>query len=106
MSRITRPGALLALLALLPAAACKDQSPTLTGDPSFPGGSRPATLEAIIPASQFLTAVGMFTGYERASSFSAQVVANQFGGALSAHPLQRYIIPRSVDYSINGTATS
>ena len=104
--RITRPGALLALLALLPAAACKDQAPTLAGDPFFPGGSRPATLEAIIPASQFLTTVGMFTGYEQARTFSAQVVANQYGGALNAHPLQRYIIPKSVDYSLAGTSTT
>ena len=103
--RLTRPGALLALLALLPAAACKDQTPTLTGDPFFPGGSRPATLEAIIPASQYLTTVGMFTGYETPGTFSAQVVANQFGGALSAHPLQRYVIPQGVDYSVNGVST-
>lgn len=103
--RIPRPGALLALLALLPAAACKDQTPTLTGDPFFPGGSRPVTLEAIIPASQFLTTVGMFSGYEKPTTFSSQIVANQFGGALSAHPLQRYAIPKTIDYSVNGVAT-
>jgi hypothetical protein len=104
--RTVRARALLGLLALLPAAACKDQTPTLTGDPYFPGGSRPATLEAIIPASQYLTAVGSFSGYETARTFNAQVVANQYAGVLSAHPLQRYIIPKSVDYSVNGVTTT
>jgi len=104
--RTHRARAALALLALLPAAACKDRTPTLTGDPFFPGGSRPATLEAIIPASQFLQALGNFTGYEQPRTFTAQIVANQYNGALNAHPLQRYAIPRSVDYSLNGTATS
>jgi hypothetical protein len=100
--RSLRARALLGLLALLPAAACKDQTPTLTGEPFFPGGARSVTLESILPSSQFLTAVGSFTGFEQPSSFSAQVVANQYGGALSAHPLQRYIVPRTVDFSVNG----
>jgi hypothetical protein len=104
--RFVRARAALALLALLPAAACKDRMPTLTGDPFFPGGSRPATLEAIIPASQYLQTLGTFTGYEEPRTFSAQVVANQYQGALSSHPLQRYIIPKSIDYSVNGATTS
>jgi hypothetical protein len=104
--RTVRARALLGLLALLPAAACKDQTPTLSGDPFFPGGSRPVTLEAILPASQFLTAVGSFSGYESARTFNGTVVANQYGGALSAHPLQRYVIPREVNYSLNGVTTS
>ena len=104
--RSFRARAALALLALLPAAACKDRNPTLTGDPFFPGGSRPVTLEAIIPASQYLQALGNFTGYEQPRTFSAQVVANQFGGALSAHPLQRYIVPKTIDYSVSGNSLS
>src|SRR4051794_14933390 len=104
--RTVRARALLGLLALLPAAACKDQTPTLSGDPFFPGGSRAVTLESILPASQFLTTVGSFSGYEAASSFSALVVANQYAGALSAHPLQRYIVPKTVDFSVNGVSTT
>jgi len=100
--RSLRARALLGLLALLPAAACKDQTPTLTGDEFFPGGSRPVTLESILPASQFLTTVGSFTGYESPLTFSAQVVANQYDGALSAHPLQRYVVPKTVEFSVNG----
>jgi hypothetical protein len=99
-----RARALLGLLALLPAAACKDTTPTLTGEPFFPGGARPVTLESILPSSQFLTTVGSFTGYEQPNTFSAQVVANQYGGALSAHPLQWYPIPKGVDFSVNGVS--
>lgn len=100
--RTVRTRALPGLLALLAAAACKDQTPTLTGDPFFPGGARPVTLEAILPASQFLTTIGSFSGYASPSTFSAQIVANQYDGALSAHPLQRYIIPKTVDFSVGG----
>jgi hypothetical protein len=100
--RNVRARALPGLLALMAAAACKDQTPTLTGDPFFPGGGRPVTLEAILPASQFLTTIGSFSGFESPSTFTAQVVANQYGGALSAHPLQRYVIPKTVDFSVGG----
>jgi hypothetical protein len=100
--RIVRARALPGLLALLAAAACKDQTPTLTGDPFFPGGARPVTLETILPASQFLTAIGSFSGYEEPSTFTAQIVANQYGGALNAHPLQRYIVPDTIDFSVGG----
>ena len=102
--RTVRARALLGLLALLPAAACKDQTPTLSGDPFFPGGSRAVTLESILPASQFLTMVGSFSGYQTESSFTDRVVANQYGGALSAHPLQKYVIPDSVAFSVNGVS--
>ncbi|HVG44822.1 MAG TPA: hypothetical protein VM890_08830 [Longimicrobium sp.] len=102
--RTVRARALLGLLALLPAAACKDQTPTLSGDPFFPGGSRAVTLESILPASQFLTTVGSFSGYESASTFNGLVVANQYAGALSSHPLQQYVIPKNVDFSVNGVS--
>jgi hypothetical protein len=102
--RTLRARALLGLLALLPAAACKDQTPTLTGDPFFPGGARAVTLESILPASQFLTPVGSFSGYQSARSFGQQIVANQYGGALSAHPLQRYVVPEGIDFSVNGVS--
>jgi hypothetical protein len=48
--------------------------------------------------------VGSFTGYETPSTFPGQVVANLYGGALSAHPLQRYAIPKTVDFSVNGVS--
>jgi hypothetical protein len=100
--RTLRARALLGLLAVLPAAACKDTTPTLTGDPFFPGGSRSVTLESILPSSQFLTTVGSFSGYETRGTFSGQVVANQYAGALNAHPLQWYVIPKRVEFSVNG----
>jgi hypothetical protein len=99
-----RRRAALALLALAGAAACKDASPTLTGDQSFPGGSRPVTLEAFIPASQYLTTLGRYTGFETAKTFEELVVANQYQGSLSAHALERYEVPRIVSYSQNGSS--
>jgi hypothetical protein len=102
--RTLRARALLGLLALLPAAACKDKPPTFSGEPFFPGGARPVTLEAILPSSQFLTTVGSFSGYETPATFAAQVVANQYAGALSAHPLQRFVVPDSVSFSVNGAS--
>src|SRR3954471_1326391 len=104
--RFARARALFALAGLLAAAACKDQSPTLSGDQFFPGGSRPVTLETYLPASQFLQTLGMFTGYESARTAPEQMIANQYGGSLNAHPLQRYEIPKSVTYSLNGTSTT
>ena len=100
--RTVRARALPGLLALLTAAACKDQTPTLTGDPFFPGGARPVTLETILPASQFLTTVGSFSGYADRSTFTAQIDANAYNGALSAHGLQRYIITDTIDFSVRG----
>jgi hypothetical protein len=105
-SRFARARALFALAGMLAAAACKDQTPTLSGDQFFPGGSRPTTLETYLPSADFLHNLGVFSGYENARTATEQVVANQFGGVLNAHPLQRYIIPRSVTYSLNGTSTS
>ncbi|HEX6748911.1 MAG TPA: hypothetical protein VF092_16550 [Longimicrobium sp.] len=96
--------AALALLPLLAAAACKDQTPTLTGDEFFPGGSRPVTLEAIIPAAQYLQTIGAFSGYENARTLSEQVVANQYQGVLSAHALQRFDFPDTLTYSQNGNS--
>jgi hypothetical protein len=104
-ARTTGPRALFTLLALLASAACKDQTPTLSGDEFFPGGSRPVTLEAIIPASQYLQTVGVYSGYETERSFGAPVIANFYGGALNAHTLQRFSIPPKVSYSLNGVST-
>ncbi|HEX8246520.1 MAG TPA: hypothetical protein VF541_23650 [Longimicrobium sp.] len=95
---------MLALLPLLAAAACKDETPTLSGDEFFPGGSRPVTLEAVIPASQFLQTNGVFTGYESSHTFGEQVVANQYQGVLSAHALQRYDFPDTLTFSQDGTS--
>jgi hypothetical protein len=105
-ARTTGPRAVFALLALLAAAACKDRTPTLTGDEFFPGGSRPVTLEALIPAAQYLTTVGTYSGYESPRSFGSPVIANHYGGSLDAHTLQRFVIPDTVSYSLNGVSTT
>ncbi|HET7230739.1 MAG TPA: hypothetical protein VFJ16_12095 [Longimicrobium sp.] len=97
-----RARALLALLPLLAAAACTDDTPTLAGDPFFPGGGRPVTLEVIVPAAQFLTPGGVFQGYETGRTFPDVVVANQYQGVLNAHAIQDYNVPDSLTYSQNG----
>jgi hypothetical protein len=96
--------AALALLPLLAAAACKDQTPTLAGDEFFPGGGRPVTLEAIIPASQYLHTIGTFTGFESPRNFSEQVIANNYQGVLNAHGLEQFDFPDSLTYSQNGNS--
>jgi len=96
-----RARAVLALLPLL-AAACTDDTPTLTGDPFFPGGGRPVTLELIVPAAQFLQPLGVFQGYESGRTFNSLVVANQYQGVLNAHALQDYDVPDTLTYSQGG----
>lgn len=96
--------AVLALLAAGVIAACKDQTPTVSGDQFFPGGSRPVTLETIIPASQFLQAIGSFTGYEGTPTFTESVVANQYQGTLNAHGLARFPVPGTVSFSQGGVS--
>jgi hypothetical protein len=97
---------LLAVLSLAAAlGACDDESPTLTGDEFFPGGSRPVTLEAIVPASQFLTLRSVFTGYTGQNSAGFLVVANQYEGALNANALLRFAgFPETVSYTQDGSA--
>jgi len=99
-----RARAWLALLPLLAAAACKDSTPTLSGDEFFPGGGRPVTLEAVIPASQFLQTVGTFSGFESGHTFPEQVVANQYQGVLNAHALDRFVFPDSLAFSQDGSS--
>lgn len=92
---------LLPLLAAL--AACQDETPTLSGDDLFPGG-RPQTLEVIVPASQFLTLQGVYTGFADRSTLGGLVVANRYEGVLDAHTLLRPTFPRTVTYSQDGAS--
>jgi hypothetical protein len=99
-----------ALFAVLPGlallSACKDESPVLSGDPHFPGGSRPVTLEAVIPAGDFLETLGVYTGFGDRRTFPFQVVANDFGGSLDANTLLRFSFPDSIVFSIGGQSRS
>lgn len=97
---------LLAAFALS-AAACTDETPTLTGDDEFPSGSIPVTREVILPASAFFEPLGTFTGYNRASDAPFMVIANQYGGALQAHGLVRFAnFPATVTYQRSGVQKS
>jgi hypothetical protein len=93
---------LLAALAAT-AAACSDETPTLSGPGAFPRGSVPVTREVILPAASFFRTLGSFSGYSDASDATFVAVANQYEGALSAHVLTRFLgIPRTVTYVRNG----
>lgn len=92
---------LLAALAL--AAACSDETPTLTGEDPFPPGSIAVTREVILPASEFFRTLGSFSGYSDASDAPYLVVANQYGGELNANALVDFRgFPTSVTYLRNG----
>ncbi|HEX6912356.1 MAG TPA: hypothetical protein VF142_18265 [Longimicrobium sp.] len=80
---------LLAVLALS-AAACADETPTLTGEEQFPPGSIPVTREITFPASEFIRTLGSFRGYSRGADLPFMVVANQFDEGLDAHALARF----------------
>jgi hypothetical protein len=93
---------LLAALAAT-AAACSDETPTLSGPGAFPPGSVPVTREVILPAASFFSTLGSFSGYSDASDASFVAVANQYEGSLNAHVLTRFLgIPRAVTYVRNG----
>lgn len=77
------------LAALAGSAACGDDSPTLSGDPFFPGGAPPVTREVVIPAGAAFRPLGVFTGYSGPNDAPYSVVANRFGGELSANTLYR-----------------
>ncbi len=93
------------LVSLLPlAAACADEPPTLTGDEYFPGGSRPTTLEALIPADAFLETLGRFSGYASPGS-GALILANAFEGVLQANALVKLeAFPPTVGYVQGGVS--
>lgn len=84
------------------AVACTEESPVFDGDPFFPDG-RPVTLEALIPADQFLTLRGNFTGYSTAYSVPYGVVANSFDGGVTARTLLRIRIPKEIEFQVGGT---
>ncbi|MDB4952403.1 MAG: hypothetical protein JWM27_5052 [Gemmatimonadetes bacterium] len=98
-----RSGFRRALLALLPlvAAACRDSSPTLTGDEFFPGGGRPVTLQAIVAGAGVFTQRGTFSGYPPGVDFPTKIlVADKYGGVLDAHGLLRVTgFPARIDYT-------
>lgn len=99
------PG-LLAALALA-AAACTDETPTLSGGDEFPPGSISVTREVILSAGEFFRTLGSFSGYTDAADAPYLVVANQYAGELNAHGLARFRgFPRTVTYVRDGASKS
>lgn len=86
----------LAAALLAGAAACSDETPTLTG--GFPPEARPETREVLVPASQFLRVLGSYRGYTDVYDAQFLTVAQDFEG-LNAHALSRFQrFPREVTY--------
>lgn len=82
-------------------AGCENQLPTLTGENSFPGGRVPVTIEASVPAAQFVRRDTVLEGFGGSPTFL--LVANSFDGALNAHTLARFGgFPESVTYTAAG----
>ncbi|HEU0016664.1 MAG TPA: hypothetical protein VFQ45_23480 [Longimicrobium sp.] len=93
--RYLRFAALLPLLAA--AAACTDETPTLSGD-DFPPGTELVTREVIVPASEFLNILGVFSGYTGSRDFRDLVVAENYDG-LYAHAFSGFAgFPDKVTY--------
>jgi hypothetical protein len=74
------------------AAACGRESPTAVGGGLLPGGAV-RTFEIILDASQFLQADTTVSGFVRASTTAFSIVAQSFGGSVSAHSLCRFVQP-------------
>ncbi|MDQ3388813.1 MAG: hypothetical protein M3483_04845, partial [Gemmatimonadota bacterium] len=93
------------LFGLLAASAgCTDDLPTLTGEGLFPGGVRPSTFEAVVPAEEYLRTLGRFSGYTGPRDASFFLLANRFDGVLDAHILSELVdFPRSLSFSFAGT---
>ena len=88
------------------AAGCDDESPTLSSEAFFPGGSLPVTREVIIPAATLLRPLGVYTGYTGPDQLSVLPIANKFAGDLDAHGIVRTatLFPASVAYTQDNTA--
>jgi hypothetical protein len=94
-----RPWAIGLVAAAL--AGCESQLPTVTGENSFPSDRIPITIEASIPAAQFVTRDTVFEGF--GGSLGYLLVANRFEGALTSRGLVRFSgFPDSVNYVLNG----
>jgi len=87
------------------AAGCDDESPTLSGEEFFPGGSRPVTREVILPAGPLVRPLGVFTGYTGPDDSEVLLLANRFAGELSARALLRTatIFPAEIRYTQDNT---
>lgn len=93
-----------AVLALVGATACDNQLPTVVGDGAFPAALVPVTVDAILPAERFVRSDTVYGGFEEVGSAGFRLVANQFGGVLTAHTLVRFSgFPDSVTYTAGGT---
>jgi len=97
-------GVLVVAAAVL-AAACGRESPTAVGGGLLPGGAV-RTFEVILDASQFLRADTTVSGFVRASTTVFEIVAQSFGGSVTAHSLARFVQPGTSITVLDSTGTS
>lgn len=89
------PAALLVLVLAAAAAACDKEEPTGVGGPLLPGQAV-RTLDVVLEPGTYLVGDTAFSGFNQAFGAPFQLVAGQFGGALEAHAMARFDIPRRI----------
>ncbi len=101
-----RPLRALAVLgAVLLAAACGRESPTSVGSSLLTGGGA-RTFEVLLDASQFLQSDTSLSGFATKAALAPfEVVANAFGGVVSAHVLARFAGPTATITVLDSTGT-
>lgn len=104
MTIIRFRAALVALAAAL-AAACGQESPTAVGGGLLPGGSV-RTFEVVLDASQFLLSDTTVSGFVRPGQVPFAIVAQTFGGSVTAHAIAQFVTPGSSITVIDSTGTS
>jgi hypothetical protein len=91
--------------ALLLAAGCRDEVPTLTDPARFPGAGGIHTVELVVPTEALVLSDTVFDGYTGPRTLGAMVVANRFGTAgLEARGLARFPLPEQITYTYRDTA--
>jgi hypothetical protein len=74
-------------LALIATSGCENSLPTLSGEGPFPVGSVATTIEYFIESDDLLLGSNTYTGPTGVEDFVGLLVANEFDGGLTAHPL-------------------
>ena len=85
----------LGMLLVLPLlGGCGDESPTEAGGPLLPGEIR--SFEVILEPGRYLIGDTAFSGYGEPFDVPYFIIANDFDGALDAHLLARFELPRTI----------
>lgn len=94
------PTVLALALATLGVAACVEQTPTAVVEGLLP--TEPVTIEIEIPWSEFGSNLEVFGGFGTARQIGTGVIANGFGGTLTARTLARFV-PYPIEVVVQDT---